>query len=76
MHKVDVPSYEAKHKYTGAVLPALDTTYYFDQLIDHNNASLGTFKQRYWFSYSYYEPGEWHSFTLILSAEPKMLIVP
>ena len=24
--------------------------YFFDQLIDHTNPSLGTFKQRYWFS--------------------------
>ncbi|KAG8992999.1 hypothetical protein FRB90_000820 [Tulasnella sp. 427] len=26
------------------------TSHYFDQLIDHNNPSLGTFKQRYFFS--------------------------
>ncbi|KAI0332898.1 peptidase S28 [Cubamyces sp. BRFM 1775] len=57
MHKVDVPSYETKHKYTGEALASLDTTYYFDQLIDHNDPSLGTFQQRYWFSYSYYQPG-------------------
>ncbi|KAI9056849.1 peptidase S28 [Trametes sanguinea] len=30
---------------------------YFDQLIDHENPSLGTFKQRYWFNYQYYQPG-------------------
>ncbi|KAG9018022.1 hypothetical protein FRB90_012581 [Tulasnella sp. 427] len=30
------------------------TEYYFDQLIDHNNPSLGTFKQRYFFSDQYY----------------------
>ncbi|KAH9943800.1 peptidase S28 [Amylocystis lapponica] len=41
----------------GTTLASYDTTYYFDQLIDHNNPSLGTFSQRYWFSYEYYEPG-------------------
>ncbi|KAG8987344.1 hypothetical protein FRB90_003394 [Tulasnella sp. 427] len=29
---------------------SVTTPYYFDQLIDHNNPSLGTFKQRYFFS--------------------------
>lgn len=30
----------------------------FDQLIDHNNPSLGTFKQRYWYNTTYYKgPG-------------------
>ena len=30
----------------------------FDQLIDHNNPSLGTFKQRYWYSTEYWRgPG-------------------
>ena len=41
----------------GVTLPPLNTTYYFDQLIDHTNPSLGTFKQRYWHTYEYYEPG-------------------
>ncbi|RDB19887.1 putative extracellular serine carboxypeptidase [Hypsizygus marmoreus] len=41
----------------GTELPPYDTTYLFDQLIDHNNPSLGTFKQRYWHTYEYYEPG-------------------
>lgn len=27
----------------------------FDQLIDHNNPDLGTFKQRYWYNDEYYE---------------------
>ncbi|KAK0233820.1 peptidase S28 [Armillaria fumosa] len=36
---------------------AYDTVYYFDQLIDHNNASLGTFQQRYWHTSEYYESG-------------------
>ncbi|KAI0309843.1 peptidase S28 [Amylostereum chailletii] len=45
------------HPTTQAVLPPRNTTYYFDQLIDHNNASLGTFKQRYWTTWNYYETG-------------------
>ncbi|PBL02968.1 hypothetical protein ARMGADRAFT_279728 [Armillaria gallica] len=38
-------------------LPPYDTVYYFDQLIDHNDPSLGTFQQRYWHTYEFYEPG-------------------
>lgn len=45
----------------GTVLPPYDTTYYFDQLIDHKNPSLGTFKQRYWHTYEFYEPGRFGS---------------
>ncbi|KAG6860254.1 hypothetical protein C0995_013704 [Termitomyces sp. Mi166 len=41
----------------GTVLPPYNTTYEFDQLIDHNNPSLGTFKQRFWHTYEFYEPG-------------------
>ncbi|KAG6850910.1 hypothetical protein H0H93_006736 [Arthromyces matolae] len=41
----------------GTTLPPYNTVYYFDQLIDHNNKSLGTFKQRYWHTYEFYEPG-------------------
>jgi hypothetical protein len=41
----------------GTELPPLDTVYEFDQLIDHNNPKLGTFKQRFWHSYEFYEPG-------------------
>ncbi|RDX52320.1 peptidase S28 [Lentinus brumalis] len=41
----------------GTELPPYNTTYYFDQLIDHTNPSLGTFKQRYWHTYEFYEPG-------------------
>ncbi|KAF8513795.1 serine carboxypeptidase S28-domain-containing protein [Gautieria morchelliformis] len=33
---------------SGAPLPPLNTTYFFDQLIDHANPSKGTFKQRFW----------------------------
>ncbi|KAG5639714.1 hypothetical protein H0H81_005897 [Sphagnurus paluster] len=41
----------------GTELPPYSTTYFFDQLIDHNNPSLGTFKQRFWHTWEYYEPG-------------------
>jgi hypothetical protein len=41
----------------GTVLPPYNTTYYFDQLIDHNDPSKGTFKQRFWHTYEFYEPG-------------------
>ncbi|KAH8995335.1 serine carboxypeptidase S28-domain-containing protein [Lactarius akahatsu] len=37
--------------------PPLNATYYFDQYIDHNVPTLGTFKQRYWVSWEFYEPG-------------------
>ena len=42
---------------SGNALPPLNTTYYFDQLIDHNNPSLGTFKQRYYHTWQFYEQG-------------------
>ncbi|KAH9839119.1 peptidase S28 [Rhodofomes roseus] len=41
----------------GTELPPLNTTYFFDQLIDHDNPSLGTFKQRYWHTWEFYETG-------------------
>ncbi|KAF6762003.1 serine carboxypeptidase S28-domain-containing protein [Ephemerocybe angulata] len=41
----------------GTELPDYNTVYYFDQLIDHNRPSLGTFKQRYWHTWEYYQPG-------------------
>ncbi|KAI0365894.1 peptidase S28 [Pilatotrama ljubarskyi] len=41
----------------GTQLPPYDYSYVFQQLIDHNNPSLGTFKQRYWHTYEFYEPG-------------------
>lgn len=50
----------------GTELPPYNTTYLFDQLIDHNNPSLGTFKQRYWHTYENYEAGE-HPVTLTVS---------
>lgn len=30
---------------------------YFDQPIDHNDTSIGTFKQRYWVDDRFYKPG-------------------
>ncbi|KAI0774647.1 peptidase S28 [Trametes elegans] len=45
------------HRRNGTQLAPYNTTYYFDQLIDHTNPSLGTFKQRYWMNYEFYEPG-------------------
>ncbi|KAI6010844.1 serine carboxypeptidase S28-domain-containing protein [Pisolithus orientalis] len=41
----------------GTTVPSLNTVYIFDQLIDHTNPSLGTFKQRYWMDWEYYKPG-------------------
>jgi hypothetical protein len=41
----------------GTDLPPLTTVYYFDQLIDHNNPSLGTFQQRYWMDWEFYADG-------------------
>ncbi|KIK60910.1 hypothetical protein GYMLUDRAFT_73702 [Collybiopsis luxurians FD-317 M1] len=41
----------------GTLLSPYDTVYFFDQLIDHTNPSLGTFKQRYWHTYEWYETG-------------------
>ena len=50
----DLPPVTSKN---GTQLPPYNTTYYFDQLIDHSNPSLGTFKQRFWHTYEFYEPG-------------------
>jgi hypothetical protein len=41
----------------GTALPPLTTVYCFDQLIDHNNPSLGTFQQRYWMDWEFYADG-------------------
>lgn len=38
-------------------IPPYDTVYYFNQLIDHNQPSLGTFRQRYWHTWEFYRPG-------------------
>ncbi|KDQ64462.1 hypothetical protein JAAARDRAFT_118335 [Jaapia argillacea MUCL 33604] len=54
---VDVPFEGPVTSRNGTTLPPYNTTYYFEQLIDHTNPSLGTFTQRYWFTYEFYEPG-------------------
>ena len=41
----------------GSALPPLTQVYLFDQLIDHNDPSKGTFKQRYWHTWEWYTPG-------------------
>ena len=45
------------HQSTKQLLSSYKTVYYFDQLIDHYHPEKGTFKQRYWHSYEFYEPG-------------------
>jgi hypothetical protein len=42
---------------TSPSAPPLNFTYYFDQLIDHNDPSKGTFKQRFWHNAQYYKEG-------------------
>ncbi|RXW19276.1 hypothetical protein EST38_g6579 [Candolleomyces aberdarensis] len=41
----------------GNTIPDYDVLYEFDQLIDHNNASRGTFKMRYYHTWEYYREG-------------------
>lgn len=41
----------------GNLIPPYNTIYYFDQLIDHKKPALGTFKQRYYHTWEFYEPG-------------------
>ncbi|KAJ2930761.1 hypothetical protein H1R20_g6344, partial [Candolleomyces eurysporus] len=41
----------------GNAIPNYDVVYEFDQLIDHNNASRGTFKTRYYHTWEYYREG-------------------
>ncbi|KAG2749898.1 hypothetical protein P692DRAFT_201788590 [Suillus brevipes Sb2] len=54
--KVSVPERSITSP-NGTALPNITTVYHFDQLIDHDNPGLGTFKQRYWMNWEYYEPG-------------------
>ncbi|KAG1723677.1 peptidase S28 [Suillus lakei] len=54
--KIPVPEHSITSP-NGTVLPNVTTTYYFNQLIDHNNPGLGTFQQRYWMNWEFYEPG-------------------
>ena len=58
VHPMSPPANVPVTSRNGTTLPSYDTTYYFDQLIDHNNPSLGTFQQRYWHTYEFYEPGK------------------
>ena len=41
----------------GTALPPLTTVYSFNQLIDHNDPSHGTFQQRYWMNWEFYRSG-------------------
>lgn len=43
----------------GTSIPPYNTVYEFDQLIDHTNPGLGTFKQRYWHTWEFYQPGQY-----------------
>ncbi|KAI0065745.1 hypothetical protein BV25DRAFT_1798124 [Artomyces pyxidatus] len=43
--------------HTREALPPIDTVYTFEQLIDHDNPSMGTFSQRYWTTWEFYKPG-------------------
>jgi hypothetical protein len=49
------------------LMPALNTTYYFQQRVDHNDASKGTFTQRYWVDAEWYHTG---TSPLVMSAVP------
>ena len=50
----------------GTALPPLTTVYYFNQLIDHNDPSLGTFQQRYWMNWEFYVNGIFFAFPLFV----------
>lgn len=50
------PFAQKMDQFLGEMAP-YSTTYYFDQLIDHNDPSLGTFQQRFWFTSEHYQPG-------------------
>lgn len=51
------PSSTVKALATNSSIPPYDTWYYFNQLVDHNNPSAGTFVQRYYHTWEYYELG-------------------
>ncbi|CDO72685.1 hypothetical protein BN946_scf184985.g105 [Trametes cinnabarina] len=56
--RTDLPAEEVPvTSRNGTQLPPYSYSYVFEQLIDHNNPSLGTFRQRYWHTYEFYEPG-------------------
>ncbi|KAI0065737.1 peptidase S28 [Artomyces pyxidatus] len=48
---------EVQNVHTGDTLPPITTVYTFQQLIDHDNPSLGTFTQRYWTTWEFYKAG-------------------
>ncbi|KAH7916580.1 peptidase S28 [Hygrophoropsis aurantiaca] len=54
-----IPNIEAPNRPlispNGTSLPPITTVYEFDQIIDHENTKLGTFKQRYWMNWEFYE---------------------
>ncbi|KAH9936834.1 peptidase S28 [Epithele typhae] len=56
---LDNPSDNATvfHVHSLQQISTYNDAFYFDQLIDHNNPSKGTFKQRYYHNYEYYDPG-------------------
>ncbi|KZP04566.1 peptidase S28 [Athelia psychrophila] len=54
--RVTAPT-EPLQSVNGSTLPPITTIYHFDQLIDHTNPSLGTFKQRYWHTWEWYKSG-------------------
>ncbi|KAK0220796.1 serine carboxypeptidase S28-domain-containing protein [Armillaria nabsnona] len=54
---VDIGSDYVHHTLKARALPPYNTTYYFDQLIDHNDPSKGTFQQRYWHTAEHYQEG-------------------
>ena len=58
MPRVDTTTLGPIKSRNGTELPPYSTVYYFDQLIDHTDPSLGTFKQRYWHTYEFYELGK------------------
>lgn len=61
----------------GNALPPLNTTYYFDQLIDHNDPSLGTFKQRYYHTWQYYQEGKYGCLQRsCVAVDPLLQVVP
>ncbi|TFK25968.1 hypothetical protein FA15DRAFT_638482 [Coprinopsis marcescibilis] len=41
----------------GRRIPPYEEVYYFEQLVDHNDRSKGTFLQRFWFTYERYRQG-------------------
>jgi len=53
---VDAPEIPVTSR-NGTQLPPYNTIYTFDQLKDHNDPSKGTFTQRYYFTYEWYQAG-------------------